>query len=303
MRVLHSRRQKVGQLASAMVFVLLLLNGYYTGAQQAPAQSAFLAPPQNPSSVGNFQFPSAGALSPKQELLPGVAFPQELSADAIKAFLGLRDDVYNNVLPETIDAMAASLLKIVAGAPLSPADRALMTARIAYLAGRSWNDHKNKKQAVPWFEQAVSAARSVIDISGETPTSLIVLAEPLGELSILKDLGFLLANGPKIGQHASKALESDPHNIKALLLKASALAYPPPIWGGNYKKALEAYAAILPITEPGLPRDVLFDLRVGIATAYANLKLSEHAAWWFRAALELYPENNYAKSELEKLSQ
>ncbi|MFZ5859885.1 MAG: hypothetical protein ACOYVH_04000, partial [Spirochaetota bacterium] len=64
-----------------------------------------------------------------------------------------------------------------------------------------------------------------------------------------------------------------------------------------------AYAAILPITEPGLPRDVLFDLRVGIATAYANLKLSEHAAWWFRAALELYPENNYAKSELEKLSQ
>jgi|GEM_PF-4268523 hypothetical protein len=189
MRVLHSRRQKVGQLASAMAFVLLLLNGYYTGAQQAPAQSAFLAPPQNPSSVGNFQFPFAGALSPKQELLPGVAFPQELSADAVKAFLGLRDDVYNNVPPETIDAMAASLLKIVAGAPLSPADRSLMNARIAYLAGRSWNDHKNKKQAVPWFEQAVSAARSVIDISGETPTSLIVLAEPLGELSILKDLG------------------------------------------------------------------------------------------------------------------
>ena len=303
MRVQHSRRRKLGQLASAMVFAVFLLNGYRALAQPVPAQNAFLVPPQNPPSVGNFQFHSAGALSPRQEILPGLAFPQELGADAIKAFLDLRDDVYNYAQPDTIDARAVSLLKITAGAPLSLSDRPLMNARIAYLAARSWNDHKNKKQAVPWFEQAVSAARAVIDIAGETPTSLIVLAEPLSELSILKDLGFLLANGPKIGQYASKVLESDPHNIKALLLKASAFAYPPPIWGGNYKKALEMYADIVQLCEGGVQRDVLFDLRVGIATAYANLKLSEHAAWWFRAALMLYPQNNYAKSELEKLSQ
>jgi len=41
-----------------------------------------------------------------------------------------------------------------------------------------------------------------------------VLAEPLGELSILKDLGFLIKNGPKVGQYASKALELDPKTSK-----------------------------------------------------------------------------------------
>lgn len=303
MRALHRCHQNPGLLVSAMAFALLLLNVYSAGAQHTLVQNALPPPPPNPSSVGNFQFLSAGALSPAQELLPDVAFPAELSSSAIKDFLRLRDDVYNSDSPETIDARALSLLGTVAGAPLSPIDRSFMHARIAYLAGRSWNDHKNKKQAVPWFEQAVTAARSAIDNSGETPASLIMLAEPLGELSILKDLGFLLANGPKIGQYANKVLESDPHNIKALLLKASALAYPPPIWGGNYKKALEMYSGIVPLCEKGVQRDVLFDLRVGIATAYANLGLSEHAAWWFRAALMLYPKNNYAKSELEKLSQ
>jgi tetratricopeptide (TPR) repeat protein len=235
-------------------------------------------------------------------MLPGVPFPTALDQGAVQAFLTLRDSVYNGAAPESVDAQAGSLLKNIDGQQVAAEDRALLEARIAYLVGRSWNDHKNKKKALPWFERAVDAAHTLISLVGETPTALVALAEPLGELSLLKDLGFLISNGPKVGQYANKALDIEPKNIKAWLLKASALAYPPTIWGGNYKKALETYAAVLPLSTSGLPKDVLFDIRVGIATAYANLKLPEHAAWWFRAALELYPQNPYATTELEKLA-
>jgi tetratricopeptide (TPR) repeat protein len=282
-------------IALASLAILIAANSFVS-AQTQPS------PPKNPSSVGDFQLNNAGALAKNQDILPGVPFPPAMSQSAVQAFFELRDSVYSGVAPESVDAQATSLLKSIGGQQLSENDRALLEARIAYLAGRSWNDHKNKKKAAPWFERAVDAAHTMIALDGETPTALVALAEPLGELSLLKDLGFLVSNGPKVGQYANKALESEPRNIKAWLLKASALAYPPPIWGGNYKKALETYAAILPMAETGLPKDVLFDIRVGIATAYANLKLSEHAAWWFKAALELYPQNPYAKSELEKLA-
>ncbi|OQB97155.1 MAG: Tetratricopeptide repeat protein [Spirochaetes bacterium ADurb.Bin110] len=259
------------------------------------------SPPQNPAAVGKFQFGSPGILSKSQELLPGIPFPKGIMLPEVTAFFELRDNVYESATPESIEAQAVSLLKILSIQPISSSDQALLEARIAYLVGRSWNDHKDKKKAIAWFERAVEAAQKMISLEGETPTALVTLAEPLGELSILKDLGFLIKNGPKVGQYASKALELDPKNIKALILKASALAYPPPIWGGDYKKALEMYASVLSIAKNGLPKDVLFDLRVGIATAYSNLNLSENAAWWFDAALEIYPKNPYAKSELEKL--
>jgi len=281
-----------------LVFLTLFITASLPVSAQTPA-----SPPKNPPSVGVFQLNTPGTLAKTQDILPGVPFPSALSQSAVQAFLVLRDSVYNGAAPESADAQAGSLLKSIGGQQLPAYDRALLEARIAYLAGRSWNDHKNKKKAVPWFEQAIDAAYSMIALSGETPTALVALAEPLGELSILKDLGFLISNGPKVGQYANKALETEPKNIKAWLLKASALAYPPTIWGGNYKKALETYAAVLPMAEQGLPKDALFDIRVGIATAYANLKLSEHAAWWFGAALELYPQNPYATNELEKLAQ
>ncbi len=260
------------------------------------------SPPKNPPSVGTFQLDSPGTLAHIQNMLPGVPFPTALDQGAVQAFLTLRDSVYNGAASESVDAQAGSLLKNIDGQQVAAEDRALLEARIAYLVGRSWNDHKNKKKALSWFERAVDAAHTLISLVGETPTALVALAEPLGELSLLKDLGFLISNGPKVGQYANKALDIEPKNIKAWLLKASALAYPPTIWGGNYKKALETYAAVLPLSQSGLPKDVLFDIRVGIATAYANLKLPEHAAWWFRAALELYPQNPYATTELEKLA-
>jgi len=260
------------------------------------------SPPRNPIPIASFHFSSAGTAAGFPQILPGEPFPSDFSSSDREIFCQLRDGVYNGAPPETIESQATYLLDAINKFSGPESDRQLLRSRIAYYAGRSWNDHKNKKKAIPWFEQAVATAQELLNLEGETPRALVVYAEPLGELCILKDVVFLIVNGPKVGQSASKALKSDPDNVRALLLTASALAYPPPIWGGNYTKALETYAEIFRIAPPsGLSPDALFDLRVGIATAYANFKCPEQARWWFETALELYPGNLYATGELEKL--
>jgi len=57
--------------------------------------------------------------------------------------------VYNGVGSESAEAQANSLLKSIDEQQLSANDRALLEARIAYLAGRAWNDQKNKKRRHP----------------------------------------------------------------------------------------------------------------------------------------------------------
>lgn len=258
--------------------------------------------PRNPESIGPFQFSSAGTAASEPEVLPGEPFPRNFIVADRDIYCQLRDGTYNGAPPEAIESQATFLLQEIALFSGTEAERLLLRSRIAYYAGRCWNDHKNKKRAIPWLEQAVGTAQELLKLEGDTPRALVVYAEPLGELSILKDIAFLVIHGPKVGECATKALNADPGNIRALLLKANALAYPPPIWGGNYPKALESYAAILRGAPPsGLPPDSLFDLRAGIATAYANLKQVELARWWFSAALELFPNNLYATRELEKL--
>lgn len=279
----------------------LLFIGLIAAGAAAPAL-AQAQPPRHPESIGPFQFSSAGTAASSPEILPGEPFPKNFSAADRDIYCQLRDGVYNGASPEAIESQATFLLREMALFSGTEAERLLLRSRIAYYAGRCWSDHKNKKSAIPWLEQAVAAAQELLGLEGDTPRALVVYAEPLGELCILKDIAFLVANGPKVGQSATKALKADPDNVRALLLKASALAYPPPIWGGNYAKALEAYAAILRNAPPsGLSPDVLFDLRVGVATAYANLKQGELARWWFSAARELFPNNLYATRELERL--
>ncbi len=260
------------------------------------------SPPKNPESIGSVKFTSAGVVSNVLQILPGEDFPPLFSSSDRDIFRQIRDGVYNGAPSEALESQATYLLKEVDAFPGAEPEKLLIRARIDYYIGRSWNDHKNKKTAIPWYEQAIASAQALIKLEGETPRALIAYAEPLGELSILKDVAFLVLNGPKVGQSAAKVLMSDPDNVRALLLQASALAYPPPIWGGNYKKALESYAHILnSAPSTGLPADVLFDIRVGIATAYLNLKYSDNARWWLNAARELYPNNLYANAELEKL--
>lgn len=285
-----------------LIFLIAALVSLYAMAE-APSISQSPLPPPNPKGLEQIRFSSSGILSPGSEIMPGLPFPPQFSQEIKTLFFDLRDAVYNSAPPEKIEQMASRLLGELKQISANPAGTALLEARIGYLAGRAWKEHEGKKQAISWFERGIDAGTRLANLEGETPAAILAYTEPLAELCLLKDLGFLMTNGPRIGKNADRILSVEPGNIKGLILKASALAYPPPIWGGNYGKALELYSRIIELGSSGVPREILFDIRTGIATAYANLKMKAHGEWWFRSALELYPNNAYAKEQLEKLAE
>lgn len=218
----------------------------------------------------------------------------------------LRDAMYMSAAPETVESEAGRLAAALRSAGLPETERALALARAEYYAARSWKEADNKAKAIPHYEEAIVQARAAL-AAGETAARIIALMKPLSELCLLKDMAFLVANGPKIGQYAKRALALEPGNPAALIAIAASKAYPPAIFGGNPKQALAEMEALLArqsgaVREPGagLAKDELFDLRMCAGTACEKLGRKAEAAAWFRQALELYPGNAYAREQLKK---
>ncbi|MCX7774566.1 MAG: hypothetical protein N2067_00485 [Spirochaetaceae bacterium] len=255
-------------------------------------------PPANPPALRSVSFQHAGTVAQQQVLVPGVPFGSEVPPIIIDLFASIRDATYNNLDPGDIESRVRELEKLITITGIATREALLMQSRAWFLAGRAWKDQGDnreiKHKAVECLETSLGYAEALLSFDGETPHALVAKAEALSELCLLKDLTFLLRYGPLVGNLASKALAQDPCHLRAAILKANALAYPPPLWGGNYRNALAQFAQILQWYGNGMPPDSLFDVRIGIATAYHNLKMPEHAAWWFTRALDLYPSNMYA---------
>lgn len=218
----------------------------------------------------------------------------------------LRDAVYDSRPPTEVEALALGIVNAAQAPALDSIDRALSLAQMEYYVARSWNESGDKKKAIPHFEAAIEYATLSMK-SGEHPAGLMALTKPLSELCLLKDMGFLIANGPKISQNAKKILTMEPGHAGATITLSAAKAYPPAIFGGRPKEAIEELNAFLAAQGSGLvaklAKDELFDVRMCIGIAAAKLNRKAEAQAWFSAALELYPRNAQALRERDKAAQ
>jgi len=253
-------------------------------------------------SLGAGQIPAqalTGKLAPSPRSPAGRPLSAEADPRFVASIYALRDAVYNGVQPGEVEKTVLSLIEETKIQALGEIDRFLILARIEYLLGRSWNEAGDKKKAILHFEAAMNNAQLSME-SGEHPAGVMALTKPLSELCLLKNMGFLIANGPKIAQNAKKVLAAEPGHPGALSILAGAKAYPPAIFGGNPKEAIEQMEALLKARDEGFEKDDLFDIRTCVATALMKLDREDEARFWFEAALELYPGNNYALAELAK---
>lgn len=219
----------------------------------------------------------------------------------------LRDAVYDSASPADIEAAADAAQAMLP----SDGERDLFLSRIEYFLARSLNENGEKKKAAQGFGAAVAAADRYLDglqtrnakvgDAAEETAGLLAKAKALSELVILKDVVFLIANGPKVPALAKRILELEPDNVGARLIVASSKAYPPAVFGGDPKEALRLARELMELHPQGLAKDELFDLRACFATAYEKLQDKANAAAWFAAALELYPRNRYALDQMGKL--
>jgi len=244
--------------------------------------------------------PDTGSLLAAPRSPAGRPLPAGTDPGFIAALYGLRDSVYEYTAPPEVDLIAAALTQAAWLQPFDDVDRNLVISRIEFLNAKSWNDSGEKKKAIPHFEAAIEAGwRSMA--GGEHPAGIMAVIKALSELCLIKDIGFLIANGPKISQYADKILVMKPGHIGATLTLAASKAYPPPLFGGNPQEAIEKIATLILNHAEGFEKDELFDVRVCIGTANARLDRKTEARFWFMAALELYPHNAYPTAELGKL--
>ncbi|MFA5851942.1 MAG: tetratricopeptide repeat protein [Spirochaetales bacterium] len=241
----------------------------------------------------------SGALAAASNSPAGRALPSGADPAFIAALYGLRDAVYQSASPDEVENAARNLAQTARAQNLGDIDENLILARIEYLTARSWNESGDKKKAIPHFEAAIRYAQLSMK-SGEHPAGLMALTKALSELCVIKDLPFLMANGPKIAPNAKKILAMEPGHPGATITIAASKAYPPAIFGGNPKEAITQMIALIASHTEGFEKDDLFDIRICLGTAAYKLGRKDEARFWFGAALELYPRNEYARRELEK---
>jgi tetratricopeptide (TPR) repeat protein len=224
----------------------------------------------------------------------------EAARGVASAYARLRDAVYDYEPLELVQLLHAEATALLEGAPVGERELSLWRSRIEYLLGRAYQAREDKKRAAPCYERGLELARKVLQ-GGELSEAYRMMSENLGQLCVVKDLGFLILNGPNVPRYAEKALELDPCNPAAQILIASGKIYPPPIAGGDPKAGIALMKRAL---EMGASeKDDLFNIYSGIGLAYGKLGSKGEAAAWLEKALSIYPNNRFAREERTKLRQ
>jgi tetratricopeptide (TPR) repeat protein len=236
-------------------------------------------------------------------LLASVAFPlcaaSEPPPAMRRAYENLRDAAYNNAPIGRIESLYREALAKVEAAGLEAPIRFYWLGRVEYMSGRGYQAWERKEEAGRHYEAGLELTRRALE-AGDFSEGWRMMSEHQGQLCVVKDFGYLLANGPKVLRYAKKAAELDPENVAAQILLAAAKIYPPPIAGGNPTVGIELMRRALSLG--GAEADDLFNIYSGIGVAYAKLGDFGQSARWLELALELYPNNRYVREEYEKLS-
>jgi tetratricopeptide (TPR) repeat protein len=166
------------------------------------------------------------------------------------------------------------------------------------MAARGYQAFEDKVRSVAHYESGL-AALEVLMPDRVSSESWRMTSECISQLCLLKGMGYLVTNGPKVSSYAEKALELNPKNAAAQVIIAAAKVYPPAMFGGNPRRGIELMKEALDFGTA--ERDDLFNIYSGIGLAYGKLKNTTEARKWLEKALELYPGNRYARVEYEKL--
>jgi len=214
------------------------------------------------------------------------------------AYEAMRDCMYNDEPLERVERCYGRALEELAAAFLGSRERSLWASRLEYVMGRAYKVRENKQAAAAHYERGLEHAEKAM-AGGVFSEGWRMMSENISQLCLVKDIGFILANGLKVGDYAEKAVALDPANVGARIILAAAKVYPPAMFGGNPRTGIAMMQQVLDL-EPW-EKDDLFNIYSGIGLAHSKLGQKEEARSWFRKALQLYPGNEYVNEEYRKV--
>ncbi len=213
----------------------------------------------------------------------------------------LRDSTYNQ------DASLADIEKYYEAAKSSvlssigePKERSYWISRVEYMMARTYQVLDKKKEAATHYEAGLSAIQEAMK-SGDFSEGYRMMSECISQMCLVKDTGFVLMNGLKVGEYAEKAVKLHERNVPARIILAAQKIYPPGIFGGDPAKGIELMKEILAIPAVSIEKDDLFNIYSGIGLGYSKLGKKAEAREWLGKALAIYPKNKYVNEEYQKV--
>jgi tetratricopeptide (TPR) repeat protein len=231
--------------------------------------------------------------------LPAGAQQSGTGARVQAVYEALRDAVYDYEPLSRQKERYREALGELAASSLPAADLGLWRSRIEYLAGRGFQAREEKQDAIGHYEAGL-AALEVFAAKEKPSEAWRMTSECISQLCLLKNVAWVVANGPKVMSYAEKAIALDPRNAAARIIVAASKVYPPPVFGGNPGRGIELMREALALGTA--EKDDLFNIYSGIGIAYSKMDDKAAARPWMDKALALYPGNEYIRQELSRLS-
>ena len=227
------------------------------------------------------------------------ANPSPLPDTVSTAYQGLRDAVYNSEPLLQIESLYLGSLETLSAAGRPSRESRYWGSRFECLVARGYRTRGDKKQTALHCERGLALIEEAM-AEGSFSEGWRMKSELLGQLCLVKGLGFVIANGLKARNYAEEALRIDPGNAAAQIFVASSRIYPPALFGGNPRLGIELLQKAIALGPA--ERDDLFNIYSGLGMAHQKLRDFADARSWFAKALELFPGNAFVRQEYARLA-
>lgn len=173
------------------------------------------------------------------------------------------------------------------------------TAQVEYLTGLSYMGKKEHQKASIHFEYCIDLINKAIEKYGEFSKGYTLEADAYVQLMWCKGMTYQLLHFQTLKTLPEKAIKLDPNNLKAYNSLAVFCINAPQPLGGNPEKAIDLLwkASKNPINDKG----DMFSVYYLLGFAYTKLHDTTNAIRYLQLALSIYPQNQWAKEDLEKV--
>lgn len=215
-------------------------------------------------------------------------------------FTSLTEKAYNGEPIEAITDEYELTLQMIDNSPYREDSQTLARARAALVLGRQHileeycQDHTKAKQ---YLDKALQELDSVTASDLEIET-LLLKGEIYGAYFLMDERKHLFSYGMKSNNITQDVWKKAPDNPRVMLLKANQLLYTPKLFGGDLKKSKQLFLSSLEMDL--LPSDA-FTALSSLGIIASKEKDRQKALTYLQQALDIYPNNQYAKDLISDL--
>ena len=128
----------------------------------------------------------------------------------------------------------------------------------------------------------------------------LILADSISQNCSIKPKSYGFSQGTKIRSNAKKALKIDPKNGTAMnLYNSQNIFTPSPVC--NYKEGMQIVDELLNSNKYNMEKPDIFNALSAKAYCYFAQNKKEESIFWYKKALEIYPNNIAVLEFLEEI--